>query len=77
MAPMSKDRTEQGSSFDHVHPVIWGGRAFKNLLLSHADCNGEKGARLPYPCELLFLEAVNTRLSPFDWAPLIAQGSTG
>jgi hypothetical protein len=77
LAPLSKDKTEQGSSFDHVQPVLWGGRAFQNLLLSHPWCNAEKGSRRPYPCELLFLAAVNARLSPFDWAPLIAQGSTG
>jgi len=41
-----------------------GGRtgSVKNELLAHRPCNMRKGNRLPHPCEVIYLEAVNARL---------------
>jgi 5-methylcytosine-specific restriction endonuclease McrA len=47
---------------DHVVPRCRGGGNRRNVLLAHDRCNGEKGERLPYPCELIYLAAVNARL---------------
>jgi hypothetical protein len=50
-------------SRDHVrprHPEK--GRtlgSFLNILLAHTKCNNRKGRRVPRPCEVLFLEAIN------------------
>lgn len=47
---------------DHVHPKAKGGKNKANRLLAHSRCNNEKGSRLPYPCELIFLAAINLRV---------------
>lgn len=48
---------------DHVHPRARGGRNQHNILLACYPCNNGKGDRLPYPCELIFLRAVNYALA--------------
>ncbi|WP_374139434.1 HNH endonuclease [Sphingomonas sp.] len=52
----------QAASVDHVTPRAKGGARFRNSLLAHRSCNSVKGDRMPYPCELLFLEAINLKL---------------
>lgn len=47
---------------DHVVPKHRGGPNRRNVLLAHHRCNGVKGDRLPYPCELIYLAGVNARL---------------
>ncbi len=47
------------ASFDHVVPVSLGGENIGNRMAAHRDCNGRKGNRRPYACELLFLSVVN------------------
>lgn len=44
---------------DHVTPRARGGRNASNLLLAHSACNNHKGAREPYPCELIYLRTIN------------------
>lgn len=34
----------------------------KNGLVSHHGCNTRKANRMPYPCELIFLEYINMKL---------------
>ena len=62
MLPVTRYDHRRGWSADHVHPRCRGHSRWQNLLLSHAACNGHKGDRLPHPCEVLLLEAVNKRL---------------
>lgn len=56
------------ASLDHVIPKNPDDRTKackrikRNALLAHHGCNNKKANRLPYPCEILFLEAVNDRL---------------
>lgn len=47
---------------DHVTPRIAGGRWAGNMLLAHRLCNQRKGERLPHPCEVIYLAAINARL---------------
>jgi hypothetical protein len=57
------------ASLDHVwpknpaNPADARPRIRKNALVAHHECNNKKANRLPYPCELIFLEAVNDRLT--------------
>lgn len=44
---------------DHVTPRARGGRNDGNLLAAHKSCNARKGDRKPYPCELVYLRAIN------------------
>lgn len=46
---------------DHVTPRHRRGRNVDNLLAAHRGCNEDKGSRSPYPCELLYLAAINAR----------------
>lgn len=51
-------------SLDHVYPRArqrWRGNT-GNMLLAHEQCNSRKDERMPYPCEVLFLTAINDRL---------------
>lgn len=48
---------------DHVRPRRLRGKDVGNLLAAHRSCNEAKAARAPYPCELLYLEAVSLRLA--------------
>lgn len=59
-----EDRGPLQCTVDHVHPKSRNGsrELGKNLCLAHAACNKRKAARLPHPCELIFLKAVNLRL---------------
>lgn len=52
------------ASRDHVHPRSRGGALARNTLLTHRGCNTHKGDRLPYPCELIYLAAINDILEP-------------
>lgn len=52
-----------GWSADHVHPRCHGYSRWRNVLLSHASCNRRKGDRAPFPCEVIYLQAVNARLA--------------
>lgn len=50
-------------NFDHVFPR----RRYDfyqrgNLLLAHPDCNVKKGDREPFPCEVIYLAAINLAL---------------
>lgn len=47
---------------EHVVPKARGGRNARNILAAHQACNLRKADRAPYPCELLYLAAVNARL---------------
>lgn len=47
---------------DHVMPRILGGTHWRNVLLSCVDCNSRKSGRLPTPCELIYLAAINLQL---------------
>jgi hypothetical protein len=40
---------------DHVTPKSAGATRLNNKLFTHQRCNMQKGARMPYRCELLFL----------------------
>lgn len=46
---------------DHVVPRRRLGSDQHNLLAAHRRCNEAKADRPPYPCELLYLEAINAR----------------
>lgn len=48
-------------TYDHVVPRSKGGGNYGNLVPAHSRCNGEKGDRLPYGCELIMLDALNTK----------------
>lgn len=48
---------------EHVVPKARGGRNARNILAAHQACNLRKADRVPYPCELLYLAAVNARLA--------------
>lgn len=50
-------------TLDHVMPIALGGRTFGNVLLAHSVCNQAKADRKPYPCELIYLAAVNAKLA--------------
>lgn len=54
---------------DHVFPKSAGWTLFRNKLLAHAACNAAKDARKPYPCEVLYLAAVNARADALRAAP--------
>lgn len=47
---------------DHVKPKHQGNPYKANTMPTHVICNGAKGGRQPYPCELIYLDAVNLRL---------------
>lgn len=47
---------------EHVFPVSLGGKNEANILAAHNDCNSQKGNREPYPCETIFLSAVNAKI---------------
>src|ERR1700740_1497256 len=55
-------------SIDHVvpkhpdEPKYACPRIRKNGLVCHHKCNNSKGNRLPYPCELLFLDIINEKM---------------
>lgn len=49
---------------DHVFPQSAGYGKHKNVLYVHKPCNQKKQDRMPYACEVLFLDAVNERLYP-------------
>jgi 5-methylcytosine-specific restriction endonuclease McrA len=51
-------KMQRGLTRDHVWPKAAGGRDAGNILLAHARCNGSKGDRLPYPCELIYRDAI-------------------
>lgn len=48
---------------EHVTPRARGGRNARNILAAHQACNLRKADRAPYPCELIYLAAVNARLA--------------
>lgn len=52
-----------GSTDDHVTPKSLGGRRENNILLAHRKCNARKADRAPFPCEVLFLAAINEVLA--------------
>lgn len=60
---------------DHVYPraayrfADGVGAGQSNFLLAHEKCNVEKGNREPWPCEVLYLAAVNLLLG-FPETPL-------
>lgn len=49
-------------SRDHVIPKARSGHNRRNQLLACHLCNAAKGPRLPHPCELIYLAAVNAQL---------------
>lgn len=51
---------------DHVTPKSRGGRRLGNILHACRPCNEEKSHRAPFPCELLYLLAINLRLPRHD-----------
>lgn len=59
-------------TIEHVWPLhpskgaVPKGRKFgdyQNIFVTHADCNRLKGNRWPRGCELIWLDAVNSRLN--------------
>lgn len=55
-------------TWEHVRPRSTGGDRRGNVLLAHSDCNNRKGRRDAYPCEMIFLVAINERLPKVDEA---------
>lgn len=54
-------------TLDHVFPRVRNGPSAKgNYLTVHVGCNQSKGGREPFPCELIWLAAVNARLG-YPW----------
>lgn len=51
------------ATVDHVVPRSKGGLNRNNRLLACRPCNEKKADRLPKPCELLYLRAVNLWLA--------------
>lgn len=47
---------------EHVVPKARGGKNARNVLAAHQACNLLKADRAPYPCELLYLDALYARL---------------
>ena len=60
-------------TLEHVTPKARRGQSRGNLLLAHSDCNSRKADRRPYPCELIYLAAINyaaaNRRFSFDRTP--------
>ena len=58
------------ATIEHTYPKSKGGQDMPgNMTLAHFECNNLKADRAPYPCEVLFLMAVNLALgldSPHD-----------
>jgi hypothetical protein len=59
---MSEHKRPGRATRDHVTPRARGGRDDRNIMLACADCNVEKGDRLPTPDELAILAVFN------EWA---------
>lgn len=59
-------QTRDDATRDHVVPKRRKGRDVGNILAAHRSCNEAKGDRAPYPCELIYLEAVNARLAQYS-----------
>lgn len=49
-------------TIEHVVPRSRGGGNHKNKLVAHSRCNLRKGSSMPTGCELVLLDAVNSRL---------------
>lgn len=62
-------QTPQDATRDHVVPKRQRGPDVRNLLAAHRECNERKADREPYPCELLYLAAINARLAPRNTPP--------
>lgn len=60
---LGADQRPDDATRDHVRPRKRRGGDVDNLLAAHRVCNEAKGHRDPYPCELLYLEAVSLRLA--------------
>ncbi len=56
-------RERSSPTRDHVLPRAHGGKDGGNVLAAHSVCNNKKADRMPFPCEVLYLEAVNERLA--------------
>jgi hypothetical protein len=56
---IAKAERGQVTSWEHVTPRSRSRGRPKNRTLTHISCNTEKGSRMPYACELLFLEFTN------------------
>lgn len=63
--PKREGTWKRFTNLDHVYPRArqrWRGN-IGNLMLAHSQtCNLKKGDRMPYACEVLYLEAVNLSL---------------
>jgi 5-methylcytosine-specific restriction endonuclease McrA len=57
-----KPLTKMDRTIEHVVPRSLGGGNHRNKLAAHGTCNRLKGASMPTGCELILLDAVNTRL---------------
>lgn len=55
----SKRDKARATSWEHVTPRARAKGRRRNKTLTHLHCNAIKGARMPYACELLFLEFTN------------------
>lgn len=47
---------------EHVVPRFLGGGNYRNRLAAHGTCNRRKGAQPPSACELILLDAINSKL---------------
>lgn len=62
-APLSFDTANPNRpTIEHVVPRSRGGGNHRNKLVAHSRCNLRKGSSMPTGCELLLLDAVNSRL---------------
>lgn len=62
-------QTPEDATRDHVVPRRRRGPDVRNLLAAHRECNERKADREPYPCELVYLAAINARLVPDSTRP--------
>lgn len=53
-------------TYEHVMPRSKGGANHRNRLVAHRRCNANKSDSLPTGCEILLLDAVNTRVYLLD-----------
>lgn len=58
-ATASAKSRQSATSWEHVTPRARAKGRKHNKTLTHLGCNTRKGARMPFACELLFLEFTN------------------
>lgn len=59
LVPIPSEEKLTRSTWDHVFPRSRWGSHSRSYVLAHSACNTIKGARHPYPCEILFRDFTN------------------